>query len=319
MPQTVQQWYAADQVLPRRHRYQRWKKAKRGLCNRSKYGCHLRSERLASADITKGIHGDIQDAYHFLCLNYEPEDEIYLVGFSRGAFAARTLACFVNDFGILRATRLVALTMVYDWWKDSNKKQLNECAGRWADEGHLLINVPIKTCAVWDTVRSLFTDSNTGFPCWEQSKTLEFVEDQIPNRLNYAFQALALHETRKHFKPVLWNSDSNECTVIRETWFAGDHCDIGGGHEDCGLATIALLWMIAQFKEFTDVAFHEEMVLEYMTPMYFVSGDNTEYFLLTAFYTSGKLQLILLHYFSPKTRCGTREIVVEGDAVVYRQ
>lgn len=78
---------------------------------------------------------------------------------------------------------------------------------------------------------------------FEQSKTLAFVEDRVPDRLEYAFQALALHEIRTHFEPMLWKPATygNTFTIVRQTWFAGDHCDIEGGHLDSGLATISLL------------------------------------------------------------------------------
>jgi uncharacterized protein (DUF2235 family) len=201
-------------------------------------------------------------------LNYREDDEIHLIGFSRGAITARILACFINEFGVLRATRLALLTYTYDLWKDRKTDELEERAKKWKEQGHLARDVRIETCAVWDTVRAISLPSDT----------LAFVEDQVPDTLQNAFQALALHETRLSFKPVLWNTSLGGNTIIRQTWFAGDHSDIGGGHPDSGLATITLLWMISQFTEFTNVAFEEVMVLDFMTPLYLNKEEGRFYF-----------------------------------------
>jgi uncharacterized protein (DUF2235 family) len=234
-----------------------------------------------------GIHGDIQDAYHFLCLNYQPGDEIHLIGFSRGAFTVRCLACFINDFGILRVTRLATLRLAYKLWQGQGQElvKLGEYAETWKKENHVHVDIRIETCAVWDTVRSLFNiqaATKDGL-----SSSLAFVEKKVPSRLQYAFQALALHETRQLFNPVLWDASSAGTTTVRETWFAGDHSDIGGGHADSGLATISLLWMISQFKEFTNAAFRDVMVLDYMTPM-FLYCKKDEYFLMPHTYNYGE-------------------------------
>jgi uncharacterized protein (DUF2235 family) len=206
----------------------------------------------------QGIHADIQNAYHFLCLNYQPGDEIHLVGFSRGAFTVRALACFIADFGILCPTHLAVMQFAYKKWESRDNTALatlERYAAIWAKDNQLRRNIQIQTCAVWDTVNST-----------NQHK-LKFVEQEVPQCLKNAFQALALHETRNDFLPVLWKQCESSKTNVRETWFAGDHTDIGGGHADCGLATLTLLWMLAQFVEFTNASFEEVIVLDYMTPM----------------------------------------------------
>lgn len=86
--------------------------------------------------------------------------------------------------------------------------------------------------------------------------------------------------------PVLWTPSS--LTNIRQTWFAGDHADIGGGWIDSGLANISLLWMISQFTESTNVAFEEEVVLDFMTPLYLDQADHG-FYLRDHMYTPGKL------------------------------
>jgi hypothetical protein len=175
--------------------------------------------------------------------------------------------------------------MVYDLWKDQRTAALEKCSEVWVKEGWLLQNIPIKTCAVWDTVRSLYAWPKLSLPTQD---TLAFVEDKVPVTLDYAFQALALHETRTDFKPVMWGRAQGCNTVIRQTWFAGDHSDIGGGHADSGLATISLLWMLSQFRETTTgIGIHEVMVLDYMTPLYLIH-DKLELLLVPDSFTTGK-------------------------------
>lgn len=179
-------------------------------------------------------------------------------------------------------TRLATLTGSYNLWKDQKTDKLNGHRDTWAEKGHLVINPRIETCAVWDTVSSMHLPAST----------LDFVEKRVSSDLINAFQALALHETRLQFQPVLWETQPSGKTNIRQTWFCGDHSDIGGGHLDSGLATISLLWMIAQFKEFTNAAFAEVMVWDCMTPLYLRWEEETfwnkeEYYLQDHIYTLG--------------------------------
>ncbi|KAF2470486.1 uncharacterized protein BDR25DRAFT_287453, partial [Lindgomyces ingoldianus] len=183
----------------------------------------------------QGTHTVIQDAYYFLCLNYNPGDEIHLLGFSRGAFAVRALACFIEDVGILHKTRLALLPMVYKLWKTQSFERLETHIKTWEAKGHLNTNVEIMSCAAWDTVSAMFP-----------AKDLAFVAARVPRNLRHAFQALSLHETRVAFPPILWNTDNAGSTNVKQCWLAGDHSDIGGGHPDSGLATVSLLWMVAQ-------------------------------------------------------------------------
>jgi uncharacterized protein (DUF2235 family) len=245
------------------------------------------------------VHDIVQDAYYFLCLNYEesinethPISEIHLVGFSRGAFAARALACLIDKVGLLKRSRLACLSMVYDlWWKSEGpqpksgdllpeKLVLEQLVTTWTEKGHIIRGVKISTCAVWDTVNSM------------QSKELDFVERLVPRNLKNAFHCLALHETRTDFLPVLWNH-APSTTRIRECWFAGDHSDIGGGNPDSAFATLTLIWMVSQFKEFTDIDFDDLMLLDCMTPQFLqwkkkASGADIGYSLTEHSATTGK-------------------------------
>ncbi|KAJ4346792.1 uncharacterized protein N0V89_010724 [Didymosphaeria variabile] len=226
-------------------------------------GLHNGEFQYREAATGQGIHGVIQDAYYYLCLNFSIEDgrqdEIHLVGFSRGAFAVRALACFIHEVGILSRTRLALSPMIYSLWRKRDLARLKAYLPSWEAKGHVRRNVDITSCGVWDTVSAMIPASD-----------LAFVSDAVPSNLRYAWQALALHETRNSFFPVLWSIDASAPgqTNIKQCWLAGDHSDIGGGHPDAGISTISFLWMVAQYKEYTHAGVDEVMLLDCMTPLF---------------------------------------------------
>ncbi|KAK1722463.1 uncharacterized protein BDZ83DRAFT_582973 [Colletotrichum acutatum] len=67
-----------------------------------------------------GVKQDIVDCYRFICDNYNPGDEIIIVGFSRGAFTARSLAGMVCTLGFLNRSGLSSLGQIYNDYKAFN-------------------------------------------------------------------------------------------------------------------------------------------------------------------------------------------------------
>ncbi|KAI4661207.1 uncharacterized protein J4E79_005019 [Alternaria viburni] len=192
--------------------------------------------RMTGQDIRDIIHS----LYYALCKIFEKNQdaEIHLIGFSRGAFTVRCLACLIEDIGLIRSFYLEKIyDDVYEFWESGNKTSMQN----WIDDGReysAIHPVKIVSCGVWDTVSALRLPS-----------TLSFVNDRVPSNLDFAFQALALHEQRQRYEPVLWNQEQDRYTCIRQCWFAGDHSDIGGGWPDGGLANLTLIWMLARYQE----------------------------------------------------------------------
>lgn len=107
-------------------------------------------------------------------------------------------------------------------------------------------NIPIKAVAVWDTVGEL------GIPIDGVSNAYSFVNTKVSPNIEYAFQALALEEHRKPFRPTVWEQpDGQELPrVLKQCWFTGYHSLVGGGNTDNNeIPNIALAWMIAQLKD----------------------------------------------------------------------
>jgi uncharacterized protein (DUF2235 family) len=128
--------------------------------------------------------------------------------------------------------------------------------------GLLLRDVKIKACALWDTVAALGLPTPTLSP-----RPFAFVGKTVPGSVEYAFHALALNETRHHFKPLIWQSGAKECRKINRCWFMGSHADVGGGNKDSGLAAVSLMWMASSLVAL-GVSFVPGTLCDFFSPQY---------------------------------------------------
>lgn len=147
------------------------------------------------------------------------------------------------------------------------------------DLDQLRTNIEIEACAVWETVGALGVPEALidytlnvalgGYPMSIHLDSLRkvpaFHSEEVPPRLKNAFHAVALDEWRKDYKPTLWEK-LQEPTNIRQCWFLGSHSDVGGGYEECWLANITLLWMIAQLRKYTELVISDEYLKQYLDP-----------------------------------------------------
>ena len=208
----------------------------------------------------KGISANIREAYSFICHNFlsrrpDPEDhtdddEIILIGFSRGAFTVRSVASLIYDVGVLTKGGLGALREVFDIWEEQPRRSREELRARCeklVGEGELLKDVPIRACAVWDTVGSLGIPKIAFLP-QPGSRKLAFVNSKVCPNIENAFQALALNEHRKSFVPTLWQKPTASNQTLKQCWFLGCHSDVGGGNDRASLSNISLVWMIDQLQ-----------------------------------------------------------------------
>ena len=206
--------------------------------------------RTAGAAAALGLSHKIREAYRFICKEYKRErgDRIYLFGFSRGAFAARSLAGFVNHVGLLlkehtnkvgKAFRLYQRdqSLTHSLWE--YVVQVNPDAAR-AER----IPLPIYFIGVWDTVGRI------GLPFVNKflpDRFVRFHKTDLPSNVTHGRHALALHELREVFAPEMW-TDYQPPQSLKQTWFIGAHSDVGGGYSDHDLSDLALCWMAAEAK-----------------------------------------------------------------------
>ena len=101
-----------------------------------------------------GISNNIQECHEFIFENYQSGDQIYLFGFSRGAFTVRSLSGFLHLFGILPKSRRELIDDAYDIYKIRDKEKRKARADEFLSRHHTM-RCEIKFLGVWDTVGAL--------------------------------------------------------------------------------------------------------------------------------------------------------------------
>jgi len=205
----------------------------------------------------------VEEAYAFIAQNYHPGDEIFLFGFSRGAYTARTVASFIGEIGILNRIDMDHFADIFVAFQkrgkaedEDEKKALDAMLDPWvrddapgkkrADSGP--DGFSIKCVGVFDTVGSV------GLPeeLTRHSETMKtlfgFRDKSLGEHIEKAYQALALNERRADFDCAKFEQTEGgrrKKQVLKQCWFTGCHSDIGGGYQEHDLADLTLTWMAA--------------------------------------------------------------------------
>lgn len=200
-------------------------------------------ERYLGGGLGVGLSRNVRSCYRFLVDSYEPGDELYFFGFSRGAFTARSTAGLVRNSGILRREERGRVDEAYALYRDRGDQRhpSGAIAERFrADFSHP--DMPIHFIGVWDTVGAL----GIPIPLLPHALTRRwtFHDPELSSHVRNAFHALAIDERRGAFKPTLWlqQPDAHD-QVLEQCWFAGVHCDVGGGYDDPALSALSLAWL----------------------------------------------------------------------------
>jgi uncharacterized protein (DUF2235 family) len=204
-----------------------------------------RFERIRGGAFGFGLSRNVREAYRFLVGNYEPGDELFFFGFSRGAFTARSTAGLVRNAGILRpehADRVEEAYKLYRARGESKRPNGDEALAFRSTYSHP--DADIHFIGVWDTVGSLGIPID-GFRLPLLTKRWSFHDTTLSSRVRHAHHAIAIDERRGPFKPTLWERQAHaEGQKLEQVFFAGVHCDVGGGYSDPALGEIPLLWMV---------------------------------------------------------------------------
>ena len=226
-----------------------------------------------------GIGGDVKDAYLFLVNNYQEQrnDEIFLFGFSRGAYTSRILAGLLYVAGIpdvshlQQSERKKYINKIYSAYtgNKSIEKRRNDIS---KIIGVKSSPIDVTFMGLWDTVEAL------GLPNFKEQYNVpnpKYV-DQLCN-IKKASQALSLNDDRASlFTPVLLTEDHliSNCkkpvdidSVVNEVWFFGAHSDVGGGYSDTEIDGISLNWMLREIVSYG--------LVPKTTEVYEDSRDNT--------------------------------------------
>jgi uncharacterized protein (DUF2235 family) len=206
-----------------------------------------RGERLRGGAFGFGLSRDVQRAYRFIVGNYEPGDQLYFFGFSRGAFTARSTVGLVRNAGILRSRHADLVDEAYALYRDAAtapRSVESELFRR--SYSH---ETRIRFVGVWDTVGAL------GIPLsgmrWVNliNRRWQFHNVDLSTTVDAAFQALAIDEKRRPFAPTLWSQQPDAGQQrCEQVWFTGVHGDVGGGYPSSGLSDLALGWMVERAR-----------------------------------------------------------------------
>lgn len=201
-------------------------------------------DRLSGGAFGDGLDDNIFDAYRFLIANYEDGDEIFLVGFSRGAFTARSIGGMIRKCGVIKRTSIDQYAPAMRLYRDAHTHP-DDAPPRAFRAEHSCCGdkpVPIRFIGVWDTVGSL------GIPLrglrWLTRRKHVFHDTELSGIVQTACHALAINERRAPFQPTLWLEKPKPNQTVEQVWFAGVHSDVGGGYPVTQLSDIPLQWML---------------------------------------------------------------------------
>ncbi|SFV16432.1 DUF2235 domain-containing protein [Bradyrhizobium arachidis] len=232
-----------------------------------------------------GVPGNVRKLYRFLCWNWREGDEIYIFGFSRGAFTARTLAAMISSQGLMPAViddtpvshaemERNAKAAWREYRRDTvpwTKSLPTIWVTRWIRDFLLFIyhwlcghrsyaevrskmgvrkDVEIEFLGLFDTVEAF------GVPIEELRLAVDwaiwpisFRNHRLSHKVRQACHALALDDERTTFHPLrIDQSHPGREQIVKEVWFAGVHSDIGGGYPESTLSFVPLVWMVEQLR-----------------------------------------------------------------------
>ena len=198
--------------------------------------------RIRGGALGLGLSDDIKSAYKWLCEKYvSADDKIFLFGFSRGAYTARSLAGLIGRSGLL---------IFPENFSESEKWQKIEEVFQKYRSGRSTGGVPadshraeIHFLGVWDTVGALGIPDELFLNAFDRPRKYQFHDTELGSIVKCARHAVAIDERRQTFAPTLWTGNQAG-RDIDQKWFAGVHGDVGGSYADNGLGDTALQWMI---------------------------------------------------------------------------
>lgn len=192
----------------------------------------------------RGLTRQIRRAYGFIATRYRPGDRIFLFGFSRGAYAVRSLAGVIDRIGLLQRAHTTESNL-RQVFRNYREAEISPAAKSFSN-AFCRKDVRIEMIGVWDSVKAL----GIQYPLlWRLApKPTDFHNHSLGNAVRNGFHALALDETRTAFSPVLWRTNESWNGHLEQAWFKGAHADIGGHlgkHQAArGLSNIPLVWML---------------------------------------------------------------------------
>jgi uncharacterized protein (DUF2235 family) len=215
--------------------------------------------------VGRGLFHNVLTGYRFLCQNYEEGDQIFLFGFSRGAFTARSLAGLIRNSGILKRGHESAEDEAVALYRDYAPETEPDAQRSIEFRAKNSFETDIEFIGVWDTVGALGIPGLDGRFRLLKGLDWQFHDVGLSKRVKKAFHALAIHEHREEFVPTLWEKKPGApaAQVLEQVWFSGVHSDVGGGYPQTGLSDVTLRWMLDKAAQEGNLAFDEKALVDF--------------------------------------------------------
>jgi hypothetical protein len=206
-----------------------------------------RGDKFVGGATGAGLEDNIRQAYRFLSGHYEPGVEIYIFGFSRGAFTARSLAGYIGAGGLLKPEHCTRENQDRAWAfyrtppgdrYPFDQRELNKLA---------FPDVRIKCLGVFDTVGA--RGIPTEFFNTTNRRKYGFHDVTLGSNVDHALHALAIDELRGPFGASVWQYPNHKNNIsVEQVWFSGVHANIGGGYPDTAISDLTLGWMLSRIE-----------------------------------------------------------------------
>jgi len=192
----------------------------------------------------RGINRQIRRVYGSIASRYRPGDRIFLFGYSRGAYAIRSLAGIIDRVGLLKPEHATVrnIRQIYRHYRTPETSPAEEAFKK----NFCYPATEIEMVGIFDTVKAL----GLRLPIlWRWTETKHrFHNHALGPSIRHGYHALALDETRSAFAPVLWETRDDWTGKVEQVWFRGSHGDVGGHltghHASRPLSNIPLTWML---------------------------------------------------------------------------
>lgn len=233
-------------------------------------------DRIRGGVFGRGLRDNVKDGYRFLAQHHEDGDEIYLFGFSRGAYTARRIAGMIAKVGLLPATHVDAeIGRAWAIYRDQRLAGDTPAITQWR-AAYKVKRPRIRCVGVWDTVGSYgiplrgLRDVVRLLPVIgsRYRKRFEFKDTDLSPTVDFGFHAIAIDEQRTGFDATPWNPAKGDTPQIEQVWFTGVHSDVGGGLADRGLSDITLAWMIERVADRCGLRFDTDRARLHLDPSF---------------------------------------------------
>ena len=206
-----------------------------------------RFRRISGGAFGFGLSKHLRKGYDWLCRRYQEGDEIWIFGFSRGAYTARSLVGLIRKCGLVHVVTPGLLGKAESIYRDKN---LHPDADACKDFKKRYSRQPrIHFIGIWDTVGALGVPGTNLF-----KSQYDWHDTELSSIVDHAYQAVALDEHRETYNVSLWTSKDGKPKAdnrdVEQRWFIGAHANVGGGYgPDDTLPDIPLNWMLGKAEK----------------------------------------------------------------------